>query len=64
MASETPVPCGRPACESGLPAKFVFTSDAFEGEPVYLVFYCPPCVALNITQDWFSRSEVDSLSKI
>lgn len=58
------IDCKRPACESGLPAAYMFVSDANEDEPRYEVFYCAPCVALNITQGWFTRSEVDSLVKL
>lgn len=56
--------CKRPACKSGLPATYMFVSDADEAEPRYEVFYCAPCVALNITQSWFTRTEVDSLIKL
>lgn len=54
--------CERPACASGLEAAYVFIDEDVDVDVE--VNYCAPCVALNITQNWFTKSEVASLCKI
>lgn len=58
--------CTRPGCES--PAEYVFVLDGSDSgdldEDLILVFRCPPCLALDITQGWLMASEIHTLERL